>query len=112
LAGYGWTLLGGTLPSGFALSAAGILSGTPTQTSVGNYSLLVQVQSGNQTQIGAFLLAVTDGSAPIQVLTEGAALPPATVGLDYEQQLAAQGGVPPYNWTGVPPGGGTIVLER
>lgn len=112
LSGYTWTLIGGTLPPGFTLNPQGALAGTAPAAAVGNYSLLVQVQSGKQQQIAALLLAITDASAPIQILTEGTALPPATVGIAYDQQLAAQGGVPPYTWSGTPPGGGVLALQK
>ena len=112
LAPESWTLLGGGLPPGFSFTPQGVISGIAPITAVGNYSVVVQLQSGGQQQVAALLLAVTDASSPIQILTEGDSLPPATVGIAYDQQLAAQGGIPPYTWVGTPPGEGTLTLER
>ena len=41
---YTWSLSSGSLPPGLSLSAAGVISGTPT--TAGNYSFTVQVTDG------------------------------------------------------------------
>ncbi|MHB8417350.1 MAG: putative Ig domain-containing protein [Myxococcales bacterium] len=95
----GWSLFEGSLPAGLALSSSGIISGTPTAT--GSTTFGVQVSAGEQTQIALFAMTVTQATGPLQIVTAGGTeLPPATVGRAYTMQLTAEGGVPPYRWSG------------
>ncbi|NJD10606.1 MAG: hypothetical protein FIB01_09295, partial [Gemmatimonadetes bacterium] len=99
---YAWTLAGGTLPEGLALSAAGVISGTPA--AVGTSSFTVRVASGGQA--ASLALAITVQLPPVTVIT--AALPAATLGVAYSQQLGAAGGTGAYTWNlaagALPPG--------
>jgi large repetitive protein len=90
-----WTLASGNLPAGLALSSAGLLSGTPSQS--GSFSFTVRVNdSGQQAATRTFGLQVI----PPLMITTGSPLPPGQVSSAYSQQLAAAGGIPPYaNWT-------------
>ncbi len=99
---YTWSVIAGDLTaSGLnPLSPAGVLSGTPTQA--GDYSFAAQVTSGEQSQVIALFLTVATASGPLQI-TSPSPLPVATAGQYYSQQLQAQGGVPPYTWTGNAP---------
>ena len=109
-----WAVLSGTLPAGLTLSAGGAISGTPTATGTTSFIVQVTVAAAGgttQSQIAALDITVAQASGPLQVLTSGPELPPATVGRPYTMQLAAAGGVPPYRWSGTPPGGGDLVLE-
>ena len=104
-----WSILEGSLPAGLSLSAAGAISGTPAAT--GTSTFAVQVTAAGRSQLALLGITVAQASGPLQILTAGSELPPATVGLAYTLQLAAEGGVPPYRWSGSPPGGGALVLD-
>ncbi len=97
---YSWSLLAGSPPAGITLSADGVISGTPT--TLGDSTFAAQVTSGQQSQIVTLFLAVVQAGGPLQILSPSP-LPVATVGQYYAQALAAQGGVPPYVWTGTAP---------
>ncbi|MCS4279015.1 putative Ig domain-containing protein [Stenotrophomonas rhizophila] len=90
----------GTLPPGLTLSAAGVLSGTPT--SPGSYSFDVTATDVNSAGPGAPYSVAQ--SYTLQVNAAGIALTPSTVpngtaGVAYSQSVAASGGVAPYTFT-------------
>lgn len=100
---YSWTIASGALPPGLALAAAGAITGTPT--TAGTYAFVVRATDAN-TAYSLQAYTITIGAA--LVITTPAALPNATVGVQYAQTLAAGGGTAPYVWTvasgSVPPG--------
>lgn len=53
---YSWSVTGGALPAGLTLSAAGVLSGTPTTAGTSNFT--VEAVSGAQSASGSFSLDV------------------------------------------------------
>src|SRR3989454_5981130 len=79
---YSWSLLSGTLPSGLAPSASGIISGTPTSVGTNN-----------------FVVQVTDSSAPAQSATQ--ALSITIAGPGGSQSNAALNGNYAFTFTGV-----------
>jgi hypothetical protein len=84
------------LPAGLSLSSGGLISGTPTQSSASNSSYTFKVtDSTGVSATQAFNIAV---SAPPALGVSTTSLPGATVGSSYSGQLAATGGVAPYNW--------------
>ena len=90
-----WSLASGTLPSGLALSAAGVLSGPPTVAGPFAFTLRVtDALGGTATQAYAVSIAgaptITNAS-PLQVGEAGVAYLGAT--------LAATGGQPPYTFS-------------
>ncbi len=90
----------GTLPTGLALSTAGVLSGTPSAT--GSFTFSAQV-----TDNGGGITTKSYTLSPLSVTT--ASLPAGTVIVPYSQTLAATGGTAPYTWTGTQlPGGLTL----
>ena len=90
---FSWSLVAGTLPSGLTLSAAGVISGTPT--AVGTFNFTVRVTSGNGTFASLPLsIAVT---APASIVTTS--LAGGVTGLAYSQTLAGAGATTPYTWT-------------
>ncbi|MEI8353057.1 MAG: putative Ig domain-containing protein, partial [Lentisphaerota bacterium] len=102
---YTWLRTAGALPNGLALSAAGVISGTPTVT--GTFSFTVQVRDSVAVTTNKSL-SITVFAAPA-VTT--ATLPNGEVSLVYSQTLAATGGVTPYSWLrtgGVLPNGLTL----
>lgn len=100
---YTWTLASGSLPAGLALSTAGAITGTPTAG--GLYSFVVRA-TDSTTAYALQAYSINIGAA--LVISTPAALPNATVGVQYAQTLAASGGTAPYVWTvasgSVPPG--------
>src|SRR5205823_2764138 len=93
-----------TLPPGLTLSAAGVLSGTPSKTGTYSFAIAVQDQRQNTTS-KTFSLTV---QAPPPVITNSSPLPDGTPTVPYSYILNATGGAPPYSWkllTGnLPPG--------
>jgi hypothetical protein len=107
---YSWQVATGTLPPGISLnSTTGTLAGTPATP--GSFVATIQVtDSKSQTAQKALTFTVTEPAAPpvppVEIVTS--ALPSATRGASFSQQLNATGGKPPYTWTvtaGALPGG-------
>jgi uncharacterized protein (TIGR03437 family) len=103
---YAWSVSAGALPTGLTLSAAGVLSGTPTVS--GPFSFTAKVtDSSAPTPLTATQVYNVTIRAALTITTTS--LPNGTVGVAYSQALAASGGTPPYsNWTvssGALPGG-------
>ncbi|MGA2273974.1 MAG: putative Ig domain-containing protein [Bryobacteraceae bacterium] len=88
---YTWSLQGGTPPPGVTISAAGVLSGTPT--AAGAFSVYVQVSSQIPT-VGALTASqwftVTIAASPS--LTIAGSLSGGVVGVPYSATLTASGG--------------------
>ena len=70
---YSWAVTSGALPTGLTLTAAGILSGTPTAS--GSFSFGVTVTSGGQTQSRSYSVSVA--MPPITALTLSFATAPS-----------------------------------
>lgn len=99
-----WKVSTGTLPAGLALSAAGVLSGTPTAAAATGFS--VTVTDGAGVTSAAAALSLTIAPAALAVTTSSLAV--ATVGASYTATLAASGGTGSYAWslsTGALPAG-------
>jgi hypothetical protein len=94
---YVWSVTGGGLPPGLSLSTGGLLDGSPT--TAGTFNFTVQVaDASNPQQVAqrSFTLTVNAPAGALNITT--AALPAATAGTLYSQQLSAAGGIPPYAW--------------
>jgi hypothetical protein len=89
---YTWSTIAGTLPTGIALSAGGVLSGTPTGTA-GTSSFTVEVKDakGDIAQ-QPFMLVVN----PVPAITT-TSLSPGDQGSAYSQPLSATGGTSPLS---------------
>jgi hypothetical protein len=103
---YTWTLESGSLPPGFHLLADGELLGSYDQLQSVTATFTVQAtDSGSPAQTATKQLTLT-GYGPPTITTS--ALPNATVGTAYREQLTESGGESPYTWTQVggqlPPG--------
>ena len=103
-----WTLESGALPPGVTLSAAGVLSGTPT--SEGSYGFVVRAQSGNPIDTKTYTLSVRQ---PMSVKSPfGPARPPSSeVGIRLAKTFTATGGSGTYTWalvSGALPAGVTL----
>jgi uncharacterized protein (TIGR03437 family) len=95
---YTWTSSG--LPTGLVLSAAGMLSGTPTVA--GNYAVVVTVTDTNglTAYVPVSMTVYPTGAPPVNTswLTVGSVIPAGTVGTAYTTNLNVLGGNPPYTW--------------
>jgi hypothetical protein len=93
---YTWSLVNGSLPAGVTLSAAGVISGTPT--AYGSSSFTVQAADSAPTPNTATAMLVLEVSGGALAITT-TSLPSGVVGTAYSVQLGASGGVPPYSWS-------------
>ena len=95
-----WSVSGGALPSGLSLSAAGVISGTPTASGTFSFTVKAENSAGNSTKA----LSIAVGTAP-PITT--VSLQDGAVGAAYSQTLMA-GGTPPITWSvsggALPPG--------
>ncbi|MCX8021407.1 MAG: putative Ig domain-containing protein [Syntrophorhabdaceae bacterium] len=101
---YTWTLIGGTLPAGLSLNAAGNITGTPTDA--GSQSFTVRVSDSGFPALTAtkeFTIVVNPAPA---ILTTS--LPSTVVSASYSTAIVVAGGTSPLNWTKIsgslPPG--------
>ena len=96
-AGFVWSLAGGSLPAGLSLTAAGVLSGTPTAAALGTDSFTVRVTDSAN---GAATLALSITIVAGPTITTAPVLPNGTVGVAYTRvTLAAADGTQPYVWS-------------
>ncbi|MCW2983552.1 MAG: outer rane autotransporter barrel domain protein, partial [Conexibacter sp.] len=92
-----WTLASGTLPAGLRLSAAGLLSGTPTRA--GTSSFTVRVTDSQIPTAASATKAVKLVVAPRVLAITTTALASATVGQVYAKTLTADLGTKPYKFS-------------
>ena len=92
---YNWTVSSGVLPHGLALSAGGVLSGTPDLS--GTFTFTVQVKdpvNTDATATVAFSITINDTpSIPAATFANG------VVGSLYSQSQTVVAGTGPYNWS-------------
>ena len=93
---YTWSATG--LPAWLTLSAAGVLTGTPTSTSVDATFTATVKDSSNNSAAAPFTVPVT------LAITTASPLPAATIDAAYNQTFTAAGGAGGYVWsaTGLP----------
>ena len=87
-----------TLPTGLTLSAAGILSGTPTQT--GTFSIVVRATDANACfgNGSTYSLVINPAGCPTITVTNPATTT-GTAGTAFNQTFSASGGAAPYTYT-------------
>jgi hypothetical protein len=108
LAPYTYALQAGTLPAGITLSAAGVLSGTPTQR--GAYSFSVR-STDSTSPTAQFVDRGYTGTVQNPSLALVPAAATAIQGAPFSQALSTAGGVAPHSYlleTGTFPAGITI----
>jgi hypothetical protein len=90
-----WSVLSGALPPGLALSAQGLLTGTPTAE--GSWGFVISAQNGNTIDSKEYSLSVRQ---PLSVKSPfGPARPPSSeVGIRLAKTFTATGGSGPYTW--------------
>lgn len=94
---YSWAVTAGALPPGLALSAAGVLSGTPSTPGTFNFT----VRASSTAPTGAPLTASSDFTMAVNPtnLTLTAELPFGWSGEPYSGRLSATGATPPYTFS-------------
>jgi hypothetical protein len=109
VAPYTWSLAGGAWPPGLSLSAAGVVSGSPT--AAGTFAFVAKVADTlGATASRQFTLVVAIGLT----IATPPTLPVATVGIPYTVLLQASGGGAPYTWkdtAGSPPAGVSVGIN-
>jgi uncharacterized protein (TIGR03437 family) len=101
---YSWSVLGGAVPKGLALSSSGTLSGTPAQAGTFEFTGEVTDTAGASAS-SAFAITIAPQSLTITTVSP---LPNGIVGSDYPPQIfTATGGNAPYTFqiAGALPGG-------
>jgi len=98
LAPYTYTVTIGTLPTGLTLSAAGLLSGTPTAVGTSAVTIRGTDANGCFASTAYAIVIAAAGVCPVITLSP-ATLPLGTVGAAYSQTLTAAGGTAPYVYT-------------
>jgi uncharacterized protein (TIGR03437 family) len=91
-----------TFPPGLNLDPNGTLSGTPTTKGTYSFVIVITDQSNVSTEFQYSLNVY-----PQPTITTASPLPNGPVGVPYSQQIAATGGVPPYQFSSngiLPPG--------
>lgn len=88
---YTWSQIGPGVPGLFLNPVIGALSGTPTQSGIFNLTVRV-TDSLNSTFTRSYSVNI---KPQFTISTD---LPPATLGVYYEQTLSASGGTTPYTW--------------
>lgn len=102
---YTFSLYNGALPPGLSLSAAGIISGTPTTLGTYTFSVLVQDSSTGNIKRGlkTYSLFVTN-----PLVISPSSLPGGQLNTTYNTTLSASGGIGPYTFAltigSLPPG--------
>lgn len=104
---YTYGVTAGALPAGLALTASGVLGGTPTAGGTFNFTVTAtDASTGSGPFAGSQTYALVITAPTITVAP--AALPGGTVGVAYSQAVVAAGGTSPYTYaltTGaLPPG--------
>lgn len=93
---YVWSQISGTMPTGVSIDAAGLISGTPTNT--GDFNFTIQCDDEAITPATqAFTLTIASATNDVAVTTTS--LPSGVNGVAYSSQLVATGGDGTYTWS-------------
>ncbi|TAE75684.1 MAG: DUF1573 domain-containing protein [Bacteroidetes bacterium] len=94
---YVYTVTSGTtLPAGLTLSAAGVISGTPTATGTVNVNVTATDANGCS---GSTFYLITVNAACTAITITPATLNSGIIGTFYNQTLTSTGGTAPYSYT-------------
>lgn len=95
---YTWDITAGALPGGITLSAAGVLSGTPSAAGTFNFTVRARDTALVAGTRPMTLIVDPSGAPGGPVVVTTTSLPNGIVGQVYSQGLSASGGQPPYTW--------------
>ncbi len=101
---YTWTATG--LPTGLSVTAAGVLSGTPTVKGpfTAFFTVTDPISGLSFTQVTPFNRSIAGPTLALTINTTS--IPQGEMGVAYSQQISATGGYGTYNWSissGTPP---------
>jgi hypothetical protein len=94
-----WSLFGGSLPANLALSPAGTISGTPTNTGTSNFTVKV-TDALSQSDTQPLSIVVSAVPSSLTITTES--LLGGRRNRLYTDRLEASGGTIPYTWSVTP----------
>lgn len=95
VAPYTFSINGGSLPTGIALSSTGTLTGSPSSPGTYTFSVTAVDSSSNLTSVSqSYTLTIATPFIDITPIT----LPAATVGTGYSTSISASGGVAPFDY--------------
>ena len=95
VAPYTFSINGGSLPTGIALSSTGTLTGSPSKAGTYTFSVTAVDSSSNLTSVSqTYTLTIATPFIDITPIT----LPAATVGTGYSTSISASGGVAPFDY--------------
>lgn len=95
VAPYTFSINGGSLPTGIALSSTGTLTGSPSKAGTYTFSVTAVDSSSNLTSVSqSYTLTIAPPFIDITPIT----LPAATVGTGYSTSISASGGVAPFEY--------------
>jgi hypothetical protein len=95
---YGWSVTGGALPPGLALSSSGAISGSATVAGQFGFTVtVVESATPQQSASAAFSISVTSTTSTLVITSSS--LPSGTAGTPYSHALQASGGAAPYQWS-------------
>ncbi|MFN7974887.1 MAG: putative Ig domain-containing protein [Acidobacteriota bacterium] len=106
---YTFAVTSGSLPAGLSLSAAGVISGTPSAAGSSGVTITATDAAGCTGSHPYTITINPAGCGTIAIAP--ASLPSGTVGVPYSQQLTASGGTAPYGYavtSGALPAGLTL----
>lgn len=105
--GYTYTVSAGALPAGVTLSAAGVLSGTPSVAGTFNFTATATDSSTGTGAPFSASQAYTLSVGTPTITVDTTSLANATAGAAYSASISASGGVAPYSYavTGALPAG-------
>ncbi len=95
-----YTYSAGSLPSGLTMSSTtGMITGTPTQGSVGTASATIKVTDSSKPSPQSATSTLSIKISPTSLAVTTSSVPGGTAGSPYPSTtLQASGGVPPYSW--------------
>ncbi len=104
---YSWALASGQLPGGLVLNGQnGSIAGTPTTEGTFNFTIQVTDSETPAETVNQVFSIDIGPVANLEITTTS--MPFAFLGETYDNSIAAQGGIVPYNWSissgGLPPG--------
>jgi large repetitive protein len=100
IAPYTWSVATGTLPQGLAMTAAGVISGTPLAGGAGSSNLSFKVtDSGKATALSATASLALNVTAAPAIVFGSASLADATSNTAYVAAVSASGGAGPLTYS-------------